>query len=234
MRSTLSPKALTFCLCLVLAFIIFGLTGNLAYADNVTVSGGQQTAASSVQLLVARDTVNVRSGSSMDCQKIGQVHLGDIVQATAKSADNWYQIDYHGETGWIAGWLVEVKQPSEDASRGLMTGVIGAAERYLGSPYSYGASGPYSFDCSGFTRYVFSLLGIDLPRTASDQAGVGVRVAVPAPGDLVFFGTHGYIDHVGIYIGNNSFISAANYYSGVTISSLSDFSPRYAEARRII
>jgi cell wall-associated NlpC family hydrolase len=40
--------------------------------------------------------------------------------------------------------------------------------------------------------------------------------------------------HVGIYIGNNSFINAENYGSGVTVSSLSDFSPRYAEARRII
>jgi len=104
----------------------------------------------------------------------------------------------------------------------------------LGSPYHFGASGPYSFDCSGFTRYVFSLLGIYLPRTANDQARVGVRVSSLAPGDLVFFGSNGYMDHVGIYIGNNSFISAANYRSGVTVSSLSDFRPRYAEARRVI
>jgi cell wall-associated NlpC family hydrolase len=116
----------------------------------------------------------------------------------------------------------------------LAPGIISVAERFLGSPYRYGASGPYSFDCSGYTRYVFSLLGINLPHTANGQAQVGERVTSLSPGDLVFFGSNGYMDHVGIYIGNNSFISAANYWSGVTVSSLSDFRPRYAEARRII
>jgi cell wall-associated NlpC family hydrolase len=242
MRSTIYSNALSFCLCLVLGCIFFSATGNLAYADNVTVSGGQQTAASveqalyacNVQLWVASDTVNVRSGPGTSNQKVGQVHLGEIVQAKAKSDDNWYQIDFHGETGWIAGWLVQVYQPSADASRGLVPGIISVAERFLGSPYRYGASGPYSFDCSGYTRYVFSLLGINLPHTANGQAQVGERVTSLSPGDLVFFGSNGYMDHVGIYIGNNSFISAANYWSGVTVSSLSDFRPRYAEARRII
>jgi cell wall-associated NlpC family hydrolase len=220
-RTTLS------CLiCLVLVFIFFGATGNLAYADNVTVDH--------MQLQVLGDTVNVRSGPGTSNQKVGQVHLGEIVQAKAKSDDNWYQIDFHGETGWIAGWLVQVYQPSADASRGLVPGIISVAERFLGSPYRYGASGPYSFDCSGYTRYVFSLLGINLPHTANGQAQVGERVTSLSPGDLVFFGSNGYMDHVGIYIGNNSFISAANYWSGVTVSSLSDFRPRYAEARRII
>jgi cell wall-associated NlpC family hydrolase len=213
-------------MCLVLAFIFFGATGNLAYADNMTVGN--------VQLQVLGNTVNVRSGPGMSSQKIGQVHPGDIVQAKAKNDDNWYQIDFHGETGWVAGWLVQVYQPSAVASRGLVTGVIGVAERFLGRPYHYGASGPYSFDCSGYTRYVFSLLGINLPHTANGQAQVGERVTSPSPGDLVFFGSNGYMTHVGIYIGNNSFINAANYGSGVTVSSLSNFSPRYAEARRII
>ena len=237
MRSTIYSNTLLFCLCLVLGVIFFGATANLAYADNVTVGGAsvqQAVYAGNVQLWVAYDTVNVRSGPGTSNQKIGQVHLGEIVQAEAKSDDNWYQIDFHGETGWVAGWLVQVYQPPADASRGLVPGIISAAERFLGRPYRYGASGPYSFDCSGFTRYVFSLLGVNLPRDANDQAHVGVKVSTPAPGDLVFFGSNGYMEHVGIYIGNNSFISAANYWSGVTVSSLGDFRPRYAEARRVI
>jgi cell wall-associated NlpC family hydrolase len=227
----LRRTALSCLICLVLVFIFFGATGNLAYADNVTVGN--------VQLQVSGDTVNVRSGPGASNERIGQVHQGDILQAKAKSDDNWYRIDFHGETGWIAGWLVQVSrlsaddQPSADASRGLVTGIVSTAERFLGRPYCYGASGPYSFDCSGYTRYVFSLFGINLPHTANGQAQVGERVTSLSPGDLVFFGSNGYMDHVGIYIGNNSFINAENYGSGVTISPLSDFSPRYAEARRI-
>jgi cell wall-associated NlpC family hydrolase len=227
MKSTIYARVLKSCLCLLLTFFIFALAGNLAYADSVTVGGN-------VQLRVARDVVNVRSAPATSGQKIGQVRLGEILQAQAKSDDNWYQIDFHGKKGWVAGWLVQICQPSTEASRGLMSGIIGVAERFLGRPYRFGASGPDSFDCSGFTRYVFSLIGINLPRTASGQAGIGVMVPAPAPGDLVFFGSRGYIEHVGIYIGNNSFISAANYWSGVTISSLNDFRPRYVEARRIL
>ena len=238
----LVPAVLSFLLCLVFACFIFTMTGNFAYADSVTGSGGQGAAASventvyagNVQLQVLHNTVNVRTGPGTSYQVIGQLHLGDSIQAEVKSDNNWYQIDFQGETGWIAGWLVWPFQTTADASRGLAPGVISAAERFLGRPYCYGASGPYSFDCSGFTRYVFALFGIHLPRVADAQAQLGERVASPAPGDLVFFGSGGYMDHVGIYIGNNSFISAANYWSGVTISSLSDFWPRYVEARRIV
>ncbi len=233
------PVILSFLLCLILVCFIFAFTGNFAYADSVTGSGDQGAAASvenTVYLQVLHNTVNVRSGPTTNDQIIGQVHLGEIVQAKIKSDDNWYQIDFHGGTGWIAGWLVQPSQPATDASRGLMSGIVSIAERFLGSPYHYGASGPYSFDCSGFTRYVFALIGIDLPRVADDQARIGEQVASPAPGDLVFFsaGRNGYMTHVGIYIGNNSFINAAD--QGVTITSLDDpwYQARYAMARRII
>jgi cell wall-associated NlpC family hydrolase len=243
MKSTIRYTALSFCLSLILGCIFFGATANFAYANSVTVSGGQQATASvgqaanggNIQISVASDTLNVRSGPGTGYEPIGQLHLGATVQAKTHSDGNWYQINFHGKTGWVAGWLVQVYQPpSVDASRGLVSGIASIAERFLGRPYHYGGSGPYSFDCSGFTRYVFSQIGIQLPHTANGQAQLGVRVASPSPGDLVFFGSKGYMTHVGIYIGNNSFINAANYGSGVTISSLSDFSPRYAEARRII
>jgi cell wall-associated NlpC family hydrolase len=228
----LRRTALSYLLCLALVAIFFGSTGNLAYADNVTVNH--------VQLKVLGNTLNVRSGPSTGGERIGQVHCGDILQAEAQSDNDWYKIDFHGESGWVAGWLVQDcqssgnGQASAEASRGMVPGIISAAERLLGSPYRYGADGPYSFDCSGYTRYIFSLLGISLPHTASGQAQMGERVATPSPGDLVFFGGNGYIDHVGIYIGNNCFVSAANYRSGVTVSSINDFRPRYVEARRII
>ncbi len=63
------------------------------------------------QLQVTGDTVNVRSGPSTSAQIIGQANSGDILQAVAKNVDNWYQVDYQGGSGWIAGWYVQVYQP---------------------------------------------------------------------------------------------------------------------------
>ena len=79
---------------------------------------------------------------------------------------------------------------------------IAAAQR--GAPYQWGAAGPYRFDCSGLTMWVYGRLGIRLPRTAAQQyaATRHIRASARRPGDLVFFKTRsGFVHHVGIYAG---------------------------------
>jgi peptidoglycan DL-endopeptidase CwlO len=101
--------------------------------------------------------------------------------------------------------------------------VVTEATKYLGVPYLWGGTDPAKgLDCSGFTQRVFGNLGIDLPRTSSQQATSGQAVASLAdahPGDLVFFdhssGRPG-IDHVGIYIGDGKMIAAPK--TGETVS----------------
>lgn len=84
----------------------------------------------------------------------------------------------------------------------------------IGTPYGWGGNGPENFDCSGFTRYVYSNAeGKTIPRVSKEQAVYGIEVGRDnfLPGDLVYFDTDedGVINHVGIYVGNNEFIHAS-------------------------
>ncbi len=106
------------------------------------------------------------------------------------------------------------------ASGGTSSGIsiVQAATNELGVPYVWGGSSPNSgFDCSGLVQYVFSTLGVSLPRTAAAQEQVGTPVANLAsaqPGDLLFFepgqngAPPGEAGHVAIYIGNGQMIAA--------------------------
>jgi cell wall-associated NlpC family hydrolase len=94
-------------------------------------------------------------------------------------------------------------------------GVVSEASKYLGVPYRWGGTDASTgLDCSGLTQLVYKNLGIDLPRTASQQATSGQAVASLAdarPGDLVFFdysSSRPGVDHVGIYVGNGKMIAA--------------------------
>jgi cell wall-associated NlpC family hydrolase len=83
--------------------------------------------------------------------------------------------------------------------------VMRMAAALSGRPYLYGAAGPSSFDCSGFTRYVFGrAVGRVLPHNAAAQYALSHKIAKSAirPGDLVFFVSNGYVYHVGIYAGH--------------------------------
>ncbi|WP_242826180.1 C40 family peptidase [Caloramator sp. ALD01] len=113
------------------------------------------------------------------------------------------------------------------------------AKSLLGVRYVYGGTSTSGLDCSGFVQYVYKQLGVILPRTASQQARVGLAVSKDnlRKGDLVFFETvSSGISHVGIYLGDGKFIHASSTKKGVTISSLDSgyYSERYRGAVRIL
>ena len=123
------------------------------------------------------------------------------------------------------------------ANSRLAKQLLGIANQYKGVPYVFGGTTPSGFDCSGFTRYVYSAVGISLPRMADEQYSVGSDVSMSnlEPGDLVFFTTYEPgISHVGIYIGNNQFINASN--DGVSVADLNSryWASRYVGAKRVI
>lgn len=124
-------------------------------------------------------------------------------------------------------------------SNNQVSELIGYAKSLLGTPYSYSSAGPNSFDCSGFTMTVFDHIDIDLPHSSTSQSkkGESVKKADLTAGDLVFFNTSGNgISHVGIYIGDGSFIHASSGRGKVVIDPLSDkyYAARYVKAKRVL
>jgi NlpC/P60 family protein len=96
----------------------------------------------------------------------------------------------------------------------------------VGLRYRFGALKPGSaFDCSGLVKWVMSMFDLHLPRTAEEQARLGLEVpkdtAQLLPGDLLFFGHGQRVTHIGIYIGDGKYVHAANRRKGVIESQIS-------------
>lgn len=124
---------------------------------------------------------------------------------------------------------------STSDTQALVDSIISDAKALQGVPYHYGGTTTSGFDCSGFTSYVFAKNGITLPRTSAEQYAQGSPTTL-VPGALVFFSTvTSGVSHVGIYIGNNEFISATSS-GGVRIDSMDNsyWKPRYLGAKTYI
>ena len=134
--------------------------------------------------------------------------------------------------------IFENNNKKEDADK--CQRITSLAKTKLGKKYVWGASGnKNTYDCSSFVKYVYKKQGIELPRTSIMQSKVGkyVKRDELKKGDLIFFDTSkkrkGYVNHVGIYLGDNKFIHASSAKKKVVVSNLSKFyAQRYKGARR--
>lgn len=111
--------------------------------------------------------------------------------------------------------------------------LVSNALQFIGTPYAWGGSQPGGFDCSGLVWYAAKMAGISLPRTSQAQSTLGTQVSLSElqPGDLVFWGGVGSAHHVGIYIGNGSYVHAPAPGQSVTTMSMQYYKPDFG--RRI-
>lgn len=213
------------------------------------------------------NSINVRKEPSTTAELVTTLTLNTEVKILGEDGD-WYLVELNGEKVYIYKELlsdskvtttsrssdfnrtevantaasVAVSEGNTVVSSTGVTGndVVAYAKQFLGYPYVYATAGPNTFDCSGFTSYVYKHFGYNISRSSSAQRNEGIDVAKEnlQPGDIIIFlnTARTAIGHVGIYIGNNQFIHASSSTTGVIISDLSsaNYPQRYVTARRIL
>ena len=192
---------------------------------------------------ISGNNVRMRAGASMNSQILCELFYGNAVTITGTTGD-WTAVIYDGQAGYVYSQYVKEGSYSNTVSPDAGGSVEGRqvadfALQFVGYNYSWGGASPETgFDCSGLVYYTYKQFGYTLNRVACDQAQNGVHVDPSdlQPGDILcFYSSSTYIGHVGIYIGDNKFVHAANSSTGVIISELEGYyANRGYEARRII
>ena len=170
---------------------------------------------------VNTSVLNVRSGAGTSYSRVGTLRIGTVVTITDESVDGWYGISSGSLSGYVSSqYITLVDGDASSGSSSVGQAAADLAASLVGCSYVYGASGPYSFDCSGLLYYIYRQLGYSIARGSSsqyNQSGYFVSTDEMQPGDLVYFfdprfdGSGGTLPttHAGIYVGNNQFIHAS-------------------------
>ena len=207
------------------------------------------------------DYLNIRKGPSVKYGVVSKLYTSNVIDIVEKSG-NWYKIKNSSNVeGWVSskyiGVYTQVSQNTDTNKTEVVNNnanndtnniyntnskidnILKLANAQIGKPYRWGATGPNSFDCSGFTSYVYKNgAGISLPRTSVNQSRTGTKISKNnlKTGDLVFFNTSGRgVSHVGIYIGDSKFIHSSSS-KGITISNLNStyYRNKFISGSRII
>ena len=192
-------------------------------------------------------SLRVRQGPGTTYGVLGSIYDGNYYAITGQT-NGWYQINFNGRTGYVSADYVLAQtlkdletaaKPAVNHDASLADQIIAYAMQFKGYPYVYATAGPNSFDCSGFTSFVYGHFGYTLSRSSKDQINNGVPVSKSQlqTADLLLFSSNGTtVTHVGLYIGDGKFIHASTPATGVIISDLNStyYINHYYAARRII
>ncbi|MFH6603113.1 NlpC/P60 family protein [Maribacter algicola] len=174
-------------------------------------------------------------------QVVSDLVAGAILETTGIS-DNYFQVKYpDGRTAFVMKDEAENYDHWLEGLAPTVDDLVATSETLMGVPYLWGGTSTKGMDCSGFTKTIYFLNGMVIPRDASQQVHAGQSVDSIMDfenlkkGDLLFFGTKATdstnekVVHVGMWIGNNEFIHASNM---VRISSMDPKAENFDEWNR--
>jgi cell wall-associated NlpC family hydrolase len=186
----------------------------------------------------------------LDSQEVSDLVAGSILELIGEQ-NQFYEVRYpNGDKAFVEKIAA---QPYRDWIAALNTSeenLIKTSKSLMGLPYLWGGTSSKGVDCSGYTKTIYFLNGIIIPRDASQQVHTGKLVDSTKnfenliPGDLLFFGraatdsTAERVVHVGMWIGNNQFIhSSGNVHISTFDTTATDFDEanynRYLRTKRI-
>ncbi len=147
----------------------------------------------------------------------------------ASNSKSWHRVLLqNGWCGYIRAETVaqlpyDVTMDAKPSSRGATlvasrsrAAVADYGQKFAGTPYKWGGNDPVrGIDCSAFVKFLYGQIGLDLPRTAAEQALVGTpihRLEDLQSGDRLYFWSskRGKIGHTGIYLGNGYFVHSSS------------------------
>lgn len=173
---------------------------------------------SSKRIIITKEFSFCYSEKNISSEPVSDLSAGNLLKELDRDND-YVKVEYPDKrTGYVPAGSCEVYSDWLKSQQPTDADIIKTAKRFLGVPYLWGGTSSKLMDCSGFTRTVFLLNGIYLPRDASQQENVGIPIDIEKgfdnlkPGDLLFFGRKATdllkekITHVGIYIGDGDFI----------------------------
>ena len=188
--------------------------------------------------------VRLRESPSMSAKILDELNYGTALRITGVTED-WVRVIANGRDGYVSAPFVAEGTYAPESKLSNATGtelgkeIAAYALQYEGTPYKWGGSSPETgFDCSGFVQYVYGQFGFQTSRVANDALSDGVHVdpADLQPGDLLcFYSGNNYVGHLGIYVGDDLFVHAANSVTGVVTTSLTTgyYASRGYEIRRL-
>lgn len=204
----------------------------------------------SPKLIYTRSYGSAYSEANINSETVSDLVAGCIIELKAEK-DGFYEVLFPDHRkGFVAKneaniynkWLSGINANEENLDK--------TSKRLMGVPYLWGGTSFKGVDCSGFTKTVYFLNGIMLPRDASQQVMVGETVDRTGnwsnlkTGDLLFFGekredSSERVVHVAMWLGNGEFIHASDKVSiNSMISSAPNFDAynfkRYLRAKRIL
>ncbi|MCT4632829.1 MAG: C40 family peptidase [Firmicutes bacterium] len=205
------------------------------YVSNDFISLGEEV--SKVKLIENVDVLGLPNKESrvlLSMEKDTEIEVSRYYQG-------FFQVSIDGKLGFIPVTSTDVGEEKEELSISADNeALLKEFKTHLGKRYAWGQEGPNTFDCSGFTLFIYKkYYKYNLPHSSRSMSKLGTYVDKKDLifGDLVFFTTDrsGNVNHVGVYIGNGQFIHASSGKGKVIISPINSgfYDETYKWAKRI-